>query len=110
MTPTEFEHLIIIAVMSAITLLLRYMPFIVFPRSKKTPEPISHLGSTLPAAVIGLLVIYCLKNVDILNLSASVPEFIALTCVVSLYVWKRNVLLSVGIGTLAYMLMVQFVF
>ena len=99
---------ILIAVMAIVTALLRFLPFIVFKRS--TPEYISYLGRVLPAALIGMLVIYCLKDVSVTAAPHGLPELIAAAVVVGLQVWKRNSLLSILSGTVAYMLLVQLVF
>ncbi len=99
---------ILIAVMAIVTALLRFLPFIVFKRS--TPEYISYLGRVLPAALIGMLVIYCLKDVSVTAAPHGLPELIAAAVVVGLQAWKRNSLLSILSGTVVYMLMVQLVF
>lgn len=104
------EQLILIAVMAAATMLTRFLPFLVFPAGKPTPKYIAYLGKVLPAAVFGMLVIYCLKDVQILSGSHGLPELIAIGIVVALHLWKRQLLLSIAAGTVAYMLLVQFVF
>lgn len=81
-----------------------------FPADKPTPKYIQYLGNVLPAAVFGLLVIYCLKNVSLFTGSHGLPEFVSVGLVVILHYWKRQVLLSIAGGTLCYMLLVQFVF
>ena len=92
------------------TMLTRFLPFILFPANKPTPKYIQYLGTVLPSAVFGLLVIYCLKNVNILSGSHGIPELISVAVVVGLHVWKRQMLLSIAGGTICYMLLVQFVF
>ena len=99
---------VLIAVMAIVTMLLRFLPFIIF--TKNTPEYISYLGRVLPAALIGMLVIYCLKDVSIVTAPHELPELIAALAVVGLQVWKRNSLLSILAGTVVYMLLVQLVF
>lgn len=99
---------ILIAVMAIFTMLLRFLPFIVF--TKNTPEYISYLGRVLPAALIGMLVIYCLKDVSVLTAPHGLPELIAALSVVGLQIWKRNSLISILTGTVVYMLLVQLVF
>lgn len=99
---------ILVAVMAIVTMLLRFFPFIVF--RKDTPEYISYLGRVLPAALIGMLVIYCLKDVSVLQAPHGLPELIAGLLVVGLQAWKRNSLLSILTGTVVYMLLVQLVF
>ena len=99
---------ILIAVMAIVTMLLRFLPFMVF--TKNTPEYISYLGRVLPAALIGMLVIYCLKDVSVLSAPHGLPELIAALSVVAFQAWKRNSLISILSGTVIYMLLVQLVF
>lgn len=104
------QHLIIIAVCTLATMLTRFLPFLLFPAGKPTPKYIRFLGHTLPGAVFGMLVVYCLKGVDLLSGSHGLPELIAIAAVVGLHLWKRKMLLSIAGGTILYMLLVQFVF
>lgn len=92
------------------TMLTRFLPFLLFPAGKPTPKYIQYLGSVLPAAVFGLLVVYCLKNVNIFADSHGVPELLAIALVVVLHLWKRQMLLSIAGGTVCYMLLLQVVF
>ena len=101
---------LLVGVMSAGTILLRFLPFLLFPSGKKTPAFVTYLGKVLPFAMIGLLVVYCLKDVSVFSGSYGLPELIAMAVVVVLHVWRRNTLLSVASGTICYMLLVQFVF
>lgn len=99
---------VLVAVMALVTMLIRFLPFIVF--RKKVPGYVVYLGEVLPPAIIGMLVIYCLKDVDLLSGSHGIPEMIAAACVVALQAWKRNSLLSILAGTAVYMLLVQAAF
>ena len=91
------------------TMVTRFLPFLIFPEGKEPPEFIQYLGKVLPYAVIGLLVIYCLK--DVLGSGTyGIPEFLAIAFIVLLHRWKKSILLSIGGGTVFYMLLVQFVF
>ncbi len=99
---------VLIAVMAVVTILLRFLPFIVF--RKHTPAYIAYLGKVLPSAIIGMLVIYCLKDVSWGAFPFGIPELIAAACVVGLQVWRRNSLISILTGTVIYMLLVQLVF
>lgn len=110
MTLTSSEAFITVAVMALGTLLTRMLPFILFPDSKQAPAYINYLGKVLPYPVIGLLVVYCLKNVSLVQSPYGIPEAIAILCVVLLHLWKNNTLLSIGAGTVVYMLLVQKVF
>ncbi|MCM1536003.1 MAG: AzlD domain-containing protein, partial [Clostridium sp.] len=84
--------------------------FIVFPLGKPTPKYLQYLGKALPPAVFGLLIVYCLKDVNIFTGSHGLPELIAICIVVALHAWKRQLLLSIAAGTVSYMLLVQLVF
>lgn len=98
----------IIATMSITTLIIRFLPFVVF--RKKTPAYITYLGDVLPPAIIGMLVIYCLKDIDFTVAYFGIPELIAVAVVAGLQAWKRNSLISILAGTVVYMLLIQFVF
>lgn len=92
------------------TMLTRFLPFLLFPSGKPTPKYVQYLGKVLPAAVFGLLVIYCLKNVSLFSGNHGIPEAISIALVVVLHLWKRQMLLSIAGGTVCYMLLVQFFF
>lgn len=91
------------------TMVTRFLPFLIFPEGKEPPEFIQYLGKVLPYAVIGLLVIYCLKDVPGSG-TYGIPEFLAIAFIVLLHRWKKSILLSIGGGTVFYMLLVQYVF
>lgn len=91
------------------TMMTRFLTFLIFPEGKEPPEFIQYLGKVLPYAVIGLLVIYCLKDVPGSG-TYGIPEFLAIAFIVLLHRWKKSILLSIGGGTVFYMLLVQFVF
>lgn len=100
----------LVVVMATVTILIRFLPFILFRRGEKRPQFINYLGTVLPYAVMGMLVIYCLKGVDILGSPHGIPELLAVLAVVGLHVWKKNTLLSIFGGTAFYMVLVQLVF
>lgn len=104
------EIVITVGVITLGTLLTRFLAFGLFPGNKKPPAFVEYLGKALPPAVFALLVVYCLKNVDILQGSHGIPELISLALVAVLHLKWRQMLLSIGAGTLCYMLLVQFVF
>lgn len=110
MRMTFIQQMITIGMVVLGTVLTRFVPFIVFPAGKDTPGYIQYLGKVLPAAVFGLLVVYCLKNVSLFAGSHGIPELIGIAVVVGLHLWKRQMLLSIAGGTVCYMLLVQFVF
>ncbi|MBR2736083.1 MAG: AzlD domain-containing protein [Firmicutes bacterium] len=99
---------ILIAAMALTTMLLRFLPFLIF--RTKTPPLITYLGNVLPPAIIGMLVIYCLKDVSLTEAPHGMPELIASVCVILLHIWKRNPLISILMGTAVYMLLIQLVF
>ena len=101
---------LLIAVMALITAGLRFLPFLIFGENRKTPPLVAYLGQVLPFAIMGMLVVYCLKNVSFTAAPFGIPEIVGCAVVTLLHIWKRNTLLSVGAGTLCYMLLVQFVF
>lgn len=110
MMQTPIQTLATILVITLGTMLTRFLPFLLFPNSQKTPKLIRYLGRVLPYAVMGMLVVYCLRNVTLTAALFGLPEAIAVGCVAALQIWKKNTLLSIGVGTVLYMLLVQFVF
>ena len=106
----NLHSVLVIAVAALVTIALRFLPFLIFGEDRKTPPLVAFLGQVLPYAIMGMLVVYCLKDVDITAAPFGIPEAIGCIAVALLHVWKRNTLLSIGIGTVCYMLLVQFVF
>ena len=104
------KSLMIIAVVSVVTFSTRVIPFLLFPKGKEIPPLVKYLGAVLPPAVIGMLVIFCLKSVNLFVWPHAAPELIAGLSVVALHIWKRNNLLSIGVGTVLYMFLIQQVF
>lgn len=107
---TLYQQVITIGLCIAGTMLTRFLPFIVFRENKKTPAYIQYIGKFLPSAVFGMLVVYCLKNVNILQGNHGLPEAISILVTGGLHIWKRQMLLSIAAGTICYMLLVHFVF
>ena len=105
----EMSFLIIVLV-ALTTFATRVTPFLVFPKGKEIPKTIQYLGKVLTPAIIGMLVIYCLKNVSILSAPHGIPELISVAVVAVLHIWKRNNLLSIGVGTVLNMVLIQTVF
>ena len=110
MTMTITQQIITVAVVVLGTMTTRFLPFLIFPEGKEPPAVITYLGTVLPYAVIGLLVVYSLKNVNPLAESHGIPEAIAIAVIVILHIWKRNMLLSIAGGTALYMVLLQLVF
>ena len=110
MTMTLTQQILTIAMVVLGTMLTRFLPFLLFPSGKPTPRYIRYLGKMLPAAVFGMLVIYCLRNVEVLGGSHGMPELLSILAVAGLHRWKGQMLLSIAGGTVCYMLLVQLVF
>lgn len=106
----KLHSVLIIAVVSLVTMALRFAPFVIFGENRKTPAVISYLGKVLPYAIMGMLVVYCLKGIDFTASPWGLPELLGCGAVAALHIWKRNTLLSVGGGTVLYMILVQLVF
>lgn len=104
------QTLIIIAMLVIGTMITRFLPFIIFPAQKETPAYVRYLGKALPYAMMGLLVIYCLKGASFIQWPYALPEMIAVGTVIVLHLWKNNIFISIGLGTLTYMLLIQLVF
>jgi len=107
---TPVQTFIMILAVALGTIITRFTPFILFPENKELPHNIKYLGKMLPPAMMGLLVVYCLKNVSIANEPHGIPELIAILAIVILHRLKSNVLLSIAGGTIIYMILVQMVF
>ena len=101
---------LLVAVMAAVTILLRFLPFLIFTNGRKTPSYILYLGGILPQAIVGMLVVYCLRETDLVSAPHGLPEILSVAAVAALQAWKRNSLLSILGGTAAYMVLVQTVF
>ena len=98
-----------VAIVVAATLLTRFSAFLIFPPGKKAPDFV-HLGKALPAAVMGMLVVYTFKDTIVLSYPYGIPELIALLVTVGMHLWKRNMFMSIGAGTVVYMILIQAVF
>ena len=107
--PAELHALAAVVVIAAVTLLLRAAPFWLFPPGRPVPRVVTYLGRVLPGAMIGLLVIYCLKDVSFTAAPWALPELGCVVLVAALHIWRRNTLASIGVGTLAYMLLTQLI-
>ena len=107
---TLTQEILTIALCVLGTIITRALPFMVFSEKRPVPKYIQYLGEFLPAAIFGMLVVYCLRNVTPLHYSYGLPEFIAIAVTVALHLWKRQMLLSVAGGTVCYMILVQVVF
>ena len=107
---TTAQTLITIAALVIGTVGTRFLPFLIFPPHKPTPHYVLYLGRMLPYAVMGFLVIFCLKGVSISTSPHGLPEALAILFILALHLWRSNVLLSIGAGTVIYMVLVQYIF
>ena len=103
---TTTQSIITILIIMIGTMITRFIPFLIFPANKTPPPYIKYLGTVLPFAVIGLLVIYCLKD-SFTGIYYGIPEIISIFFIIVLHKWKKNTLLSIGVGTIFYMFLVQ---
>ncbi len=106
----DMHAALMVALVAAVTILLRFLPFWIFGENRSTPPLIAYLGKVLPFAIMGMLVVYCLKDVSFTSAPYGIPELLCCALVAVLHVWKRSTLLSIGAGTLCYMLLVQHIF
>lgn len=104
------HSILMIVVIALVTMTLRFAPFLIFDGKKQTPEFISYLGRVLPFAMMGMLVVYCLKGISFTVMPFGIPELAACAVVIRLHLWKRNTLVSIAGGTICYMILVQLVF
>ena len=107
---SDLQAILAIAVAALVTAGLRFLPFLVFGENRKTPPIIEGLAQILPYAIMGMLVVYCLKDVSFASAPFGIPEAIGCAVVALLHIWKRNTLLSIGAGTIVYMLLLQLIF
>lgn len=106
----NLHSVLIIIVAALVTMATRFLPFLIFGKEGKTPQIITYLGKVLPYAIMGMLVVYCMKDVAFFSYPYGIPELLGCLAVVALHLWKRNTLLSIGVGTVFYMVLIQLVF
>ncbi len=107
---TITEQVITVGSVVLATMATRFLPWFIFTSSKPTPRVVQFLGRVLPAAVFGLLVVYCLKHVSLFSGTHGIPEALGILVTIGLHIWRRDMLLSIGGGTIFYMFLVQQVF
>lgn len=105
---TLFQQIMTIGLCIAGTMLTRFLPFLVFNEKRKTPDFVQYIGKFLPAAVFGLLIIYCVRNVDFLHGNHGLPELLSILTTTGIHLWKRQMLLSIAGGTICYMILLRF--
>lgn len=106
MTEDPVHLLIITALVALATFATRAVPFVFF-NSRAPPEILTTIEKNLPPMILMLLVIYCLKDVQWLQIPYGVPEMFTIATVTGLHLWKRNAMLSIFTGTGLYMVLVQ---
>lgn len=97
----------VIAVMSIVTILLRFLPFIIFDRGGQLPKWITYLGKVLPPAIMSMLLVYCLRNINLIEGNHGLPELLCIGVAMLIHNRKRNTLLSIGVSTVLYMIIIQ---
>lgn len=107
---TLTQQIITIGLCALATMLTRFLPFIIFNDARPIPPLMQYLGRALPPAIFGMLVVYCLRNVNFYGPTHGLPELLAIAVVVVLHLWRRQMLFSIAGGTICYMLLVQLVF
>ena len=108
---SDLQFILTIAVCAEATMLTRFLPFLVFgSRGGRVPEVVEYLGHVLPAAIFGMLIVYCLKGVTPFAGSHGIPEAMAIAATIALHKWKHQTLVSIAGGTVCYVLLVQLVF
>lgn len=107
---SETQAAVLIAVMAVVTFILRFLPFVLFSKDRQMPSVVVYLGDVLPMAVMGMLVVYCLRNISLLNSPFGIPEMLSCLVVVVLQRWKRNSLISILSGTITYMVLIRVLF
>lgn len=110
MNYTPVQLFIFFGVITLVTVLTRALPFLLFPEKRAIPKYIKYLANFLPFTIIGMLVVYCLKDVSFSGGTYGIPEGISILAIILLHLWKRNTLLSIGFGSILYMVLVQTVF
>ena len=109
--PTFDVHgALLVAVVAGVTALIRFLPFIVFGGGRPTPKFVVYLAGVLPCAIMAMLVVYCLRGVDLFSAPHGLPELIGIFITAGLHLWKRNILLSIAAGTITNMLLIRYVF
>lgn len=104
---TLFQQIMTISLCIAGTMLTRFLPFLVFNENRKTPDFVQYIGKFLPSAVFGLLIIYCVRNVDFVHGNHGLPELLSILTTAGIHLWKRQMLLSIAGGTICYMVLLR---
>ena len=98
-----------VIVCAACTFALRAAPFLLFSGKKDMPTGLRRLAARMPAAIIAVLVIYCLKGMPDAALTENTVTLISVAAVVALHLWKKNTLVSIAGGTVLYMALLRLI-
>ncbi len=104
------QGILVVAVITLVTMGTRFLPFFLFPGSRKIPKVLEYMGKVLTGSIMGMLIIYCFRNTVVTSWPYALPEIIATVFVVAVYLWRHNILCAIGFGTILYMVLVQAVF
>ncbi len=104
---SRLQALVLLCIVAAVTALTRFLPFLLFPKGKETPPLLQYLGRVLPGAIVGMLVVYCLRSTDFASPSHGIPEMAAAVFIAAIHKWRHNLLLSIVGGTALYMLLIR---
>ncbi|SDO00881.1 branched-chain amino acid transporter permease [Halobacillus aidingensis] len=107
---TMTQEIMTLGVIVLVTMFTRFLPFIIFSSSRPTPDYVQYLGKVLPSAVFGFLVIYCLRDVTFYSGTRGIPEIISIAIIAMIHFWRKNMLLSIAVGTISYMVFIQLFF
>ena len=110
MSMNLMQQVVMICMVILGTMITRFLPFLIFTSDRPTPKYVQFLGKLLPSAALGMLVIYCLKDVSLFRGNHAVPELISIMVVILLHLWKRQMLISIAGGTIFYMILIQLIF
>lgn len=109
--PLSVKQTVIVVLVAAVcTFATRLFPFALFGGKKEVPKFVRYLGDILPTAIIGVLIVYCLKDFTGGDINVILPQIIAVALTAGVHLWQKNTLLSIAVGTIGYMLLINFVF
>jgi len=110
MSMNLMQQVITICMVILGTIITRFLPFFIFTSDRPTPKYVQFLGRVLPSAALGMLVVYCIKDVSLFTGDHGIPELISIIIVILLHLWKRQMLISIAGGTISYMILIQLIF
>ena len=106
----KIEYVLLAILLAAvITFALRALPLLIFHGERKMPEFLVKLGAVLPAAIMAVLIVYCLKDIAVDWKANALPKILAVLTVGISYKWKHNTLISIAAGTAIYMVLIRMI-